>query len=157
MERFIEALGLETIEFHEISQGDIVGRVVGGMLTIGVADRVVKTGMVSEWVTHLGYIVADDMVESVAYCVPLEPVVLRELSEGQPKSVSRLRRGRFPDDGTLVLTETVGEWEEGLIFHAGIDSWYLYDPEMDATTKKVDTKLLYELFFEGKLVVTERF
>lgn len=67
------------------------------------------------------------------------------------------RRGRFPDDGTLVLTETVGEWEEGLIFYTGIANWFLYDPIRDETTDKVDIHLLRELFDQGKLLVTERF
>lgn len=156
MERYIGALGLKPIEFDEISKGDIVGRVVGGMLHIGVANSTTKTGEVSEWVSHVGYVVADNMSDSVNYYVPLERIVVHELSQEVDFKDSK-RRGRFPDDGTLVLTETVGEWEEGLIFYTGIANWFLYDPILDETTEKVDTHLLRELFDEGKLVVTERF
>lgn len=156
MERYIGALGLKPIEFDEISKGDIVGRMVGGMLHIGVAHSIVETGEVSEWVSHVGYVVADNMSDSVNYYVPLERIVVHELSQEVDFKDSK-RRGRFPDDGTLVLTETVGEWEKGLIFHTGIAGWYRYDPELYETTEKVDTHLLRELFDEGKLVVTERF
>lgn len=150
----MEKLGMVEIKFEDIRQGDIIGYSSGTLFLSGVADHIDSHVGFNEWVTENGLSLASSDVDGIYrfeddVSISEESVICDLLPA--------VRRGRFPDDGTLVLTETVGEWEEGLIFHTGIANWFLYDPEMDKTTEKVDTHLLRELFDEGKLVVTERF
>lgn len=144
-------LGFVPVTFEDIRQGDIIGYMSDGLLTSGVADHI-DDSIVSSyfWATSSGYELASYDETVYRYTKPVDELAVSD-------SVAPARRGRFPDDGTLVLTETVGEWEEGLIFHAGIADWYVYDEDMDTTTDKVDLHLLRELFDQGKLVVTERF
>lgn len=144
-------LGFVPVTFEDIRQGDIIGYTVGDLFISGVADRIEgDTVETYSWETSSGLYLASYEDDTYRYSKPVDELAVND-------SVAPVRRGRFPDDGTLVLTETVGEWEEGLIFHAGIADWYVYDEDMDTTTDKVDLHLLHELFEQGKLVVTERF
>lgn len=145
-------LGFVPVTFEDIRQGDIIGYTVGDIFISGVADHIDDSIASSYfWATSSGCELASyDNVTVYRYSKPVDELAVND-------SVIPARRGRFPDDGTLVLTETVGEWEEGLIFYTGIANWFLYDPILDETTEKVDTHLLRELFEQGKLVVTERF
>ena len=147
----MKKLGMSEIKFEDIRQGDIVGYSSGTLFLSGVADHIDSHVGFDEWVTEDGLSLASSDVDGIyRFEEPVDAISIGA-------SDTAVRRGRLPEDGTLVLSETVGEWEEGLIFYTGITGWYLYDPEMDATTEKVDTHLLRELFDEGKLVVTERF
>lgn len=150
----MEKLGMVEIKFEDIRQGDIIGYSSGTLFLSGVADHIDSYVAYDEWVTEDGLSLASSDVDGIYRFeddVSLnEESVICEL-------LPRVRRGRFPEDGTLVLTETVGEWEEGLIFYTSVTGWFLYDPELGSTTEEVDTHLLRELFDEGKLVVTERF
>ena len=147
----MKKLGMSEIKFEDIRQGDIVGYSSGTLFLSGVADHIDSHVGFDEWVTEDGLSLASSDVDGIyRFEEPVDAISIGA-------SDTAVRRGRFPEDGTLVLSETVGEWKEGLSFYTGITGWYLYDPERDATTEKVDTHLLRELFDEGKLVVTERF
>lgn len=148
-------LGFVPVAFEDIRQGDIIGYVVGDLFVSGVADHIDESIVASHsWETSSGFSLTPDLTpggdDTYRYSKPVDELAVND-------SVTPARRGRFPEDGTLVLTETVGDWEEGLIFYTGIANWFLYDPIRDETTEKVDTHLLRELFEQGKLVVTERF
>lgn len=149
---FLNDLGFVPVKFEDIRQGDIIGYMVGDLFTSGVADHIDESIVASWfWATSSGCELASYGHDVIfRYSKPVDALAVSE-------SVTPARRGRFPDDGTLVLTETVGEWEEGLIFYTGIANWFLYDPILDETTEKVDTHLLRELFDQGKLSVAERF
>lgn len=150
----MEKLGMTEIKFEDIRQGDIIGYSSLSLFLSGVADHIDSYTTYDEWVTEDGLSLASSDVDGI-YRFGGDVALNEESAICELLPVTR--RGRFPEDGTLVLTETVGEWEEGLIFYTRITGWYLYDPELGNTTEKVDTHLLRELFDEGKLVVTERF
>lgn len=145
----VDNLGLVEVDFHDIREGDIVGTEWSGTVNLGAASLIEIDGQEYLWYSR----------EDVLLCSSNDSKIYKWVGEGVEESIaeSRTRRGKFPEDGTLVLTETVGQWEEGLTFIAGVDKWYVYNAYDERVVEHVSRDLLVELFDQGKLVVAERF